>query len=230
MKKALIVAGTSVIGTEIMKKMLEQNIEVVITGRKLEKLQKLQQQYPNISILQMDIQKQPIQTLENKKEMWQDSDFILICAGAGEINTNFNMEIDQNVIDVNVNGCATVLLYFIQQFQKKQKGHIAVITSLAGMMAGADAASYHASKAFLCNYICSLRKQLQKQKSSMVLTDIRPGLVDTPMAKGTGLFWVASPEKVANQIYKQLQKQKECIIVTKRWKLLYTIFRFFMKI
>ena len=32
------------------------------------------------------------------------------------------------------------------------------------------------------------------------MTEIRPGLVDTDMAKGEGLFWVMPPEKVAKQI------------------------------
>ena len=67
--------------------------------------------------------------------------------------------------------------------------------------------------------------QLKKRKSHVILTDIRPGLVDTPMAKGEKLFWVAPVEKAAKQIYNQLRRKKERIIVTKRWKALYVICR-----
>jgi len=49
------------------------------------------------------------------------------------------------------------------------------------------------------------------------ITDIRPGFVDTRMAKGEGLFWVASVEKAAKQIYTAIVKKKKIVYVTKRW-------------
>ena len=152
-------------------------------------------------------------------------DFVLICAGAGEINPTLEPEMEDQILAVNVNGCAAVLRYFVRLFWKKDAGHIAVITSPAGMLPNGDAASYGASKAFLSHYIAAIRMQLKKRKSHVILTDIRPGLVDTPMAKGEKLFWVAPVEKAAKQIYNQLRRKKERIIVTKRWKALYVICR-----
>ncbi|MCC8093908.1 MAG: hypothetical protein LIP05_00185 [Tannerellaceae bacterium] len=49
------------------------------------------------------------------------------------------------------------------------------------------------------------------------ITDIRPGFVDTAMAKGEGLFWVASPEKAVHQIYEAIRKQKPVACITRRW-------------
>ena len=48
----------------------------------------------------------------------------------------------------------------------------------------------------------------------------RPGLVNTAMAKGEGLFWVMPVEKVANQIVAAIRKQKSKAYVTKRWHFL----------
>lgn len=41
-----------------------------------------------------------------------------------------------------------------------------------------------------------------------MVTDISPGLVDTAMAKGEGLFWVMPVDKVANQIISAIRKKK----------------------
>mgnify|MGYP001605094950 CR=1 FL=1 len=53
---------------------------------------------------------------------------------------------------------------------------------------------------------------------NITITDIRPGFIDTDMAKGEGLFWVASKQKAANQILNKLNKKRQLIYVTKRWK------------
>jgi hypothetical protein len=40
------------------------------------------------------------------------------------------------------------------------------------------------------------------------VTDIKPGFVDTDMAKGEGKFWVASPKKAAEQTLALLNQRK----------------------
>ncbi len=37
------------------------------------------------------------------------------------------------------------------------------------------------------------------------------------MSKGDGLFWVASPQKAAKQIYQVIQQKKKKAYITKRW-------------
>jgi len=44
--------------------------------------------------------------------------------------------------------------------------------------------------------------------------------VDTQMAKGSGLFWVASPEKAANQIYSVIASKRKHAYITKRWRVI----------
>ncbi len=40
------------------------------------------------------------------------------------------------------------------------------------------------------------------------------------MAKGDGLFWVASPEKAARQIYNAIRRKRDHAYITKRWRLI----------
>ena len=57
------------------------------------------------------------------------------------------------------------------------------------------------------------------------VTDIRPGLVQTAMAKGEGLFWVMPVDKVARQIMVAIARKSRIAIVTKRWKLAAFLFK-----
>lgn len=66
----------------------------------------------------------------------------------------------------------------------------------------------------------ALRKKAYKSGRLIAVTDIRPGLVDTAMAKGEGVFWVMPVEKAANQIIAAIRKKKTKAYVTKRWHLL----------
>ena len=65
-----------------------------------------------------------------------------------------------------------------------------------------------------------LRYLVSKNKNNITITDIQPGFVDTAMAQGENLFWVASPEKAATQIYTAILKKKNHAYVTKRWRLI----------
>jgi len=60
----------------------------------------------------------------------------------------------------------------------------------------------------------------------ITVTDIQLGLVDTAMAKGEGLFWVASPQNAALQIYEAIRKRKKHVYITKRWRLIAWALRF----
>jgi len=78
--------------------------------------------------------------------------------------------------------------------------------------------AYNASKAFVSNYMEGLRQKVSKLKLPITVTDVQPGLVDTAMAQGEGLFWVAPPEKAARQIFDVIKSRRERAYVTKRWR------------
>lgn len=105
-------------------------------------------------------------------------------------------------------------------FTKQGFGHLVAITSIGGLRGEPAAPAYSATKAYQINYIEALRKRAFKNGSRICLTDIRPGLVDTAMAKGESLFWVMPVKKVARQIRKAIRKHKSKVYVTKRWHLL----------
>ena len=82
-----------------------------------------------------------------------------------------------------------------------------------------------ATKAYQINYMEAIRKKAFRNGGCITVTDVRPGLVDTAMAKGEGLFWVMSVEKVATQIISAIGRKKSKVYVTKRWHILALLYR-----
>ena len=66
----------------------------------------------------------------------------------------------------------------------------------------------------------ALRGKAAKSGEKIAITDIRPGFVDTGMAKGDGKFWVAPLGKAARQIISAIQKRRKIAYITKRWRII----------
>jgi short-subunit dehydrogenase len=144
-------------------------------------------------------------------------DLMILSSGTGDVNPNLDFEIDRKVIDVNVTGFTNILDWGYNYFEKQAFGHLVAITSVAGIRGSREAPSYSATKSYQIKYLEGLRQKTKKTKKSIFITDIRPGLVDTEMAKGDGLFWVMPVGKVAKQIFKSIKNKKNVVYVTKRW-------------
>ncbi len=70
-----------------------------------------------------------------------------------------------------------------------------------------------------------LQQKATKSPYSIYTTDIRPGFVDTAMAKGEGLFWVTPVDKAVKQIKKAISKKKKVAFISKRWRYVTILFR-----
>lgn len=137
-------------------------------------------------------------------------DLLVISSGIGEINKELVVEIEKMTIDLNVVGFTTVCNWAFNFFEKEKHGHLTAIISIAGLRGSSLAPAYSATKSFQIKYMESLRLKAKETKLS-IYTDIRPGFVDTAMAKGDGLFGVASAHKAAQQIYRAIARKKNCL-------------------
>jgi Short-chain dehydrogenases of various substrate specificities len=223
MKKAIIIGSSSGIGMQLAKIMSKDGIILGLTGRRIELLDNLKNQLSApVYTKYMDIMNtnESIDCLNGLIEDMGGVDLIIVSAGTGYINKNLEWKLEQETINTNVLGVTAIIDTSIKYFISKKSGHLAAISSIASLRGSADCPAYNASKAYLSNYLEGIRCKIKKQNLDIVITDIKPGLVDTAMAKGDGLFWVMPLEKVTTQIYTALKKRKDQIYVTKRWGVL----------
>jgi short-subunit dehydrogenase len=145
-------------------------------------------------------------------------DLAVICAGTGHINPELKWEYEQDTIDVNVQGFTCIADTIINHFIEQGSGHLVAISSVAALRGSGVCPAYNASKAYISNYMEGLQLKASRMSKEIIVTDIKPGFVDTAMAQGDGLFWVASASEAASQIYKLIRKRKSHGYVTKRWR------------
>lgn len=222
MKRAIVIGASSGIGRELAKVFSRDGYAVGLTGRRVELLISLQQELSTPSFVKrMDVS-QPSEAMRHLEELICEMgkvDLIVISAGVGFINTELEWEKEKATIDVNITGFAALANVAVQHFIGQSSGHLVGISSLAALRGSGAAPAYNASKAFASNYMEGLRQKVSKLKLPVFITDIQPGFVDTAMAQGEGLFWVASPEKAASQILDVIKSRRKQGYVTKRWRM-----------
>lgn len=223
MKRAIIIGATSGIGKALAEILLSEDYVVGLTGRREELLQSIQEKHlGSIFFKKMDVQ--DLSTCESvcNELVGQlgGMDLLVISAGIGEENNDLNFEVENNIIKTNIQGFTCIADWAMRHFKEQGYGHLVNISSIAGIRGNGIAPSYNATKAYQINYLEGLRLNAKRFGSSIVVTDVRPGFVNTAMAKGEGLFWVAPVKKAAEQIFNAIKQKKKVVYITKRWQLI----------
>lgn len=228
MGKAIIIGSTSGIGKSLAELLLREGYEVGVTGRREELFQSIQAQKINrIVFKKMDVQDlSTVESICNELvSQLGGLDLLIISAGIGEQNKNLNFDIENSVIKTNIQGFTCISDWAMRYFKDQGYGHLVNISSIAGIRGNGIAPSYNATKAYQINYLEGLRINVKNYGSSIAITDVRPGFVDTAMAKGEGLFWVAPVHKAVEQIFEAIKQKKKVVYITKRWRLIGLLLR-----
>lgn len=228
MKKAIVIGATSGIGKGLARILADNNYKVGITGRRTELLHELKREKPGsfyIKPLDVTDTKHVVEKLEELTTDLGGLDLLILSSGTGDINKNLDFEIERQTINTNVLGFTQIAGWAFNYFEKQKSGHLIAISSIGGLRGTRLAPAYTASKAYQINYLEGLRQKATKLNEPIFVTDIRPGLVDTPMAKGDVLFWVMPVDKVVRQIYRAINRKNKVAYVTKRWRVMAAIIK-----
>lgn len=219
-QKIIIVGASSGIGRALANLFATKGHKVGIAGRRTELLEELAATRPDHFYVQTidvtDTDACPRQ-LDLLAETMDGIDCIIVSAGGGDVNDSLDFEKEQQMISLNVSGFTCVADWAFRYFKKQGKGHLAAITSVAGMRGSRQAPAYSATKAYQINYLQGLRQKAYKEPATITITDICPGFVDTPAAKSPIRFWVSPIDNAAAQIYEGLRRRKKVIYISRRW-------------
>ena len=228
MRTAIVIGATSGIGKGLAILLADNGYKVGITGRRAELLEDLKSHDKNSYLIKsFDVTdtKVAVEKLEELTSELGRLDLLIFCSGTGEINDKLDFEVEKQTIDTNVVGFTCIAGWAFKYFVKQKFGHYVAISSIGGLRGSRQAPSYNATKAYQINYLEGLRQKAMRLDEQIIITDIRPGFVDTEMAKGAGLFWVMPVDKVVRQIYKAIIRKKKVAYVTKRWRLIASVIK-----
>ncbi len=186
---ALITGATSGIGKATAQLFAKNNFHIIICGRRLEKLQQLQQElsaFTKVHILQFDIRynQEVITAINSLPEAFKNIDVLVNNAGNAhglDSIQNGNIEDWDAMIDGNVKGLLYVSKTILPQMIKRNKGFIINIGSIAGKEVYPNGSVYCASK-FAVNAL-NKGMRLDLNQYNIRVSAIHPGLVETEFSE-----------------------------------------------
>lgn len=213
----LITGGGSGIGLALAKKFMENNNTVIITGRNLSKLVKVQAEFPKIHIVQSDVtEEKDVASLANQME--KDFGGIdILTNNAGIMNLldsgdeNNDLDRQMNEIEINFNSPIRMLHYFLPQLKKSKNAILVNTSSGLAYVPFAQAPVYSGTKAALHFWTQSIRPQLALHNIRVV--ELLPPVVATKLAEDADLsddkLKPMPTEKLAELFWKDFTKGKE---------------------
>lgn len=223
MRKAIVVGASSGMGRELAKILSRNHYIVGVMARRIQLLDELRKEAGGKFLVQeIDLRdaESAMDILDKFIKEMGGVDLIVISAGTGDVNVSLNWPLENDTIKTNVTGFAALVNVAMHHFTAKGSGHLVGISSIAALRGGSESPAYNASKAFESNYLEGLRQKVRKSRLSITITDMKPGFVNTAMAKGDGIFWEAPAEKAAMQIYNAIERKRAHAYITHRWRLI----------
>lgn len=228
-KRAVIMGATSGLGYEVARLLLSDGWKLGLAGRREENLRELQSEFPEqVCIKAIDVKdsnsdKALLALIDELGGM----DMYFHSSGIGYQNARLDADIELNTLETNGTGFTRLVGTAFRYFKEKGKGHIAVISSIAGTKGLGIAPAYSATKRFQNTYIDALEQLAGMQKLNIRFTDIRPGFVATSLLNdGKNYPMLMKTPYAAKLIVKALRRNKRIAVID--WK--YSILVFFWKL
>lgn len=222
-KKAIIVGATSGIGKQLAIEMHQRGYTVGLTGRRTERLSKVETKLKNrvhthfMDVAQPDDAREQLQLLVNEMN---GMDIIVLNAGVSNYQGDMSWEKERQVVEVNVRGFVALANWSFDYFERHGNGHLVGVSSISGLFGWGLASTYSASKAFVNNYLQAYRQRANHSEADITVTDLQPGFVESEMTEGKkGMFWVAPVEKAARQMANAIEAKRNHAYITRRWRL-----------
>ena len=184
MKNYAVITGASAgLGTEFAKQLAAKGYKLILTARREDRLQALEETLPvECIIIPADLSK--------KEEVFSFFDLIkeykidifINNAGFGDCNSflNSDLEMELDMVDVNIKAMHILCKKMLQKMQKENHGYILNVASSAGLLpAGPYMATYYATKAYVSSLTQAIARELKEMDSKVYVGALCPGPVDT---------------------------------------------------
>ena len=205
----LITGGGTGIGLALAVRFLQQGNEVINCGRRLEKLNEAQRQYPQLHIYQCDLSQESARRDLFKKVTRDFPKLNVLMNNAGvslptRLDRPESWPQAQQQLQTNLAATIHLTQLFAQHLSRQSAPVVFVTTSGLAYIPRAAAPVYCATKAALHSYALTLRHQLKSQEIEVI--EICPPHVDTDLG-GPGINKAGIPlDTFADAVMDELRK------------------------
>jgi len=231
-KNIWITGASSGIGRAVALKFANEGWQVAVSARRKELLEELSKVNSNISSYPLDVthRESCSKIFENILKKYSNIDLCIFSTGTYDPETEKEINLDkiENVMKVNFFGTLNCIKAAENYLKNKKKGHIAIMSSVAGYRGLPNSSGYGPSKAALINLSESLYFDFKRYEVKVSL--ISPGFIKTPLTDKNKfkMPFLRSAEFAADKIYKGLIKghafeitfPKQLTVIMKIFKIL----------
>lgn len=230
-KTVLITGGSSGIGYELSKHFAQDGFQLLWVSYSEEELKtaqhQIQKDFPQVEVSvfaqDLSLESSAQKVYDWVKENNWTLDVLVNNAGVGTYSYLLEIPLEKEVKMLNLNIQNTYLLtrLFLKDMIKLDQGKIVNISSGTALYPFPHMAAYSASKAFIKQFSQSIREELKEQNSQVKIITVCPTAIKNTEfqnqanmqgVKTFSSFTTATPEEVAKDIYRGLQKGKNLVI------------------
>ncbi len=186
---SVVTGASSGLGRAIAEKLAERGTHVVLSSRNESRLEKtarhIRERGGECTVIPTDITSESsVHQMVEKAEKLGEVDILVNNAGLGLFSrfAEHSTEIWDQQMSVNLRGAFLVTRGFLPGMQKRKKGTVVFINSVAGKWGYPFSAAYVASKFGLRGLAESLRNEVRQDNIKVI--SVHPGAIDSP-------FWDA---------------------------------------
>ena len=209
-KRVWIIGASSGMGAALAEMLAQRGKEVIVSARRVEKLEALAQRSSLITPLPLDVEA-PDAVAEAVTSFATTStlpDLTIYCAAIYEPGgmAQLDPEKARQHMGVNYLGAVSVLSALFPKLKEKGSGSIAIVSSLTSYCGLPMAALYGPTKAALASLCETIKPEFDQ--AGLQLQLINPGFVDTPLTEKNSfpMPFILSREEAAQRILKGLER------------------------
>jgi dehydrogenase/reductase SDR family protein 7B len=184
-----ITGASSGIGSALARHLAAQGARLILSSRRIEKLEQLRTELVNSSqhqVFQLDLeQPEALYTrVQNVISDWGPIDILINNAGIAQRSRvlETQLAVDRRIMEINFFGTVAMTKAILPSMVARGTGQIMTVGSVAGKIGSQTRSSYSASKHALNGYMDSLRAEVWHSGVHVQLAC--PGWVNTDIGKG----------------------------------------------
>ncbi len=227
-KSVWLIGASSGIGLATAKALHAAGARVVVSARHAAALQQFVDTHPGAQAVVLDVcDASAIHAAAQYVKAQQGLDMVMYCAGYYQAMraTDYALPELLRHLDINYTGALRVLDAVIPELLTQQRGHISLISSVAGFRGLPKSLAYGPTKAALINLAEALYYDLRPH--GIGVSVINPGFVQTPLVAGNDFPMPAliTPDRAAHEILKGWRSGEFHIHFPKRFTRLLLLLR-----
>ena len=223
-KTVLILGGNSDVGKSLAKDFGKLGSNLILTSRKDGQLDSFKSDLEIRNEINCDIELFNVLDFKSHDTFYKNlkikPDIVITCIGYLDNQEKSENSFEESLksIQTNFTGLVSVLNIMANDFEKREKGVIVGISSVAGDRGRGSNYIYGSSKSGFTSYLSGLRNRLNK--SNVKVITVKPGFIKTKMTGHLSLprILTATPDDISNDIINSINKGKTIIYSKWFWK------------